>query len=69
MEKPSATIERYRIEESLDRQVLALQRWKQDDRFCHQVRCSINDVEQLLLSAVEGSDQDVWPPSPPLQQV
>lgn len=42
--------------------------WNQD-RFEHRVAVIVDGASHLLMSSCEGSVDDPWPPSPPLQQV
>jgi len=43
--------------------------WRQGDRFAHQVGFGHRDNPQPFLISVEGGDRDLWPPSPPLQEL
>lgn len=40
-----------------------------DDRFRHQISIHDENRETPLLSSLEGSPRDNWPPSPPMQQI
>lgn len=42
---------------------------KRGDRWSHQVVIGDGPQETLLLSSLEGDSQQVWPPSPPLQDL
>lgn len=37
------------------------------DRWMHQIVIAKADQTAVVLSSVEGTDQEIWPPSPPLQ--
>ena len=41
----------------------------QRDRYAHRILAGVGGRELKLLESVEGSDQQDWPPSPPLQQL
>ena len=43
--------------------------WKQQDRYHHEFGIQIGQEKTVLLTSVEGSSQDFWPPCPPIQQV
>jgi len=45
---------------------LRLELLRQSDRYSHRI---VSADGTPLLTSIEGSDQDVWPPSPPLQQL
>lgn len=42
---------------------------KVGDRWSHQWHCNVDDVSQTILSSVEGTADQNWPPSAPLQEV
>jgi len=50
----------------LDANGLRLELFRQRDRYHHRIVAADGT---LLLTSIEGTDQDDWPPSPPLQQL
>lgn len=48
---------------------LFAQFWKQDDRYCHELGIIDGGQKVVLLTSVEGSPEEFWPPCPPIQQV
>lgn len=42
---------------------------RRGDRFAHRVELCVGGRSQLLLRSIEGDDSELWPPSPPLQQL
>lgn len=43
--------------------------WREADRFRHQVTLDASAGQRLWLASVEGAADDIWPPSPPLQEL
>lgn len=43
--------------------------WREADRFQHQIAVETSGERPLWLSSIEGEANDVWPPSPPLQEL
>ena len=41
----------------------------QIDRYAHKIVQLVNGIEATLLDSTEGTSDDVWPPSPPFQQL
>jgi hypothetical protein len=39
------------------------------DRFSHKLLIECNGEWSVVLESIEGTDEDKWPPSPPLQQI
>jgi len=48
---------------------LAVQFTRADDRYGHRIELLLGGRPTPLLESVEGSPEDDWPPSPPLQQL
>lgn len=43
--------------------------WREADRYVHQVSLETAAGQRLWLASVEGAADDLWPPSPPLQEL
>lgn len=48
---------------------LRLEFVRRDDRYAHQIEFVDGPATRLCCRSLEGSSDDIWPPSPPLQQL
>ncbi len=68
MSNSNAT-ERIRIQSSQNSNAILLECWKHADRYRHQIGCLIDGEQHIILESIEGTNNEIWPASPPLQQV